>query len=181
MSKIRKIGNAPNPLKVTLNIWQTKVSCIHKVSTPKDQRTKFWSVLLYDQLFLRYMDVENRKSRKCTEWPQNDFEHLRVKGTLCTLSTLPLRPKILMRFAVRPAVSRYKVGENRKNRKHTELSQTELEPLTVKGILYALSTYPGVQTLVRFALWPAVFEMQGCRKLEKIENAPIGLRTTLET
>ena len=48
------------------------------------------SVLLYDQPFSRYKVLENRK---CAEQPQTNFEHLRVKSTLYTLSAYPLRPK----------------------------------------------------------------------------------------
>ncbi len=36
------------------------------------QRSKFWSLLLYDQLVSRYKVV---KIRKCTELPQNYLEH----------------------------------------------------------------------------------------------------------
>ncbi len=47
--------------------------------------------------------------------------------------------EILVRFALRPVVSRYKVA---KNWKCTKLPQTELEHLTVKSTQYTLCTYP---------------------------------------
>ncbi len=56
-------------------------------------RPKFWSVLPYNQPFSRYKVVENRKNWKCTKRPQNDLEHLMVKGTLHTVMYLTLRPK----------------------------------------------------------------------------------------
>ena len=47
------------------------------------------TVLLYDQPFSRYKVVENRK---CTEWPQNDLNHLTVERTLYTMNTTPQGP-----------------------------------------------------------------------------------------
>ncbi len=52
---------------------------------------------LYDQPFLRYTwykVVENQEHRKCTKWPQTEFEHLMVKSTLNALSTYPRGPNI---------------------------------------------------------------------------------------
>ncbi len=59
-------------------------------------RSKFQSVSLYNQPFLRHSFVENRK---CAEWPQNDLNHWSVKSTLCTLNT-----QISLRFALRSLV-----------------------------------------------------------------------------
>ena len=57
----------------------------------------------------------------------------------------------------------YKVFENQQC---TEWPQTELEHVTDKSTLYTLNTYPDAQILVRFALRPAVFKIQGRRKTE---------------
>ncbi len=45
------------------------------------------------------------KSRKCTECPQTQVEHLTVKSTLYTSNTYPWGPN-LVRFALWPAVSK---------------------------------------------------------------------------
>ncbi len=45
-------------------------------------RPKFWSVSLYDQLFLRHNMYKIGENRKSTEWLQTDLEHLTVKRTL---------------------------------------------------------------------------------------------------
>ena len=43
--------------------------------------------------FSRYKVIENQKNHKCTEWPQNDFEHLTVKITMYLNWHLHTRPK----------------------------------------------------------------------------------------
>ena len=49
-------------------------------------RPKFSSVLLYDQPFWRYRVAQSRKFRKCTEWPQADFEIFNIQKYSYTLS-----------------------------------------------------------------------------------------------
>ena len=44
---------------------------------PVSRRPKFRSISLYDQLFQSYRPFWH----KCTEWPQNDLEYYKVKGT----------------------------------------------------------------------------------------------------
>ncbi len=43
-------------------------------------------------LFPRYKVAENRKSWKCTEWPQTELEYLTVKKLLYTWNTYPWGP-----------------------------------------------------------------------------------------
>ncbi len=65
--------NAPNDTKMTLNHTRSNVHmCVTVSPSPK-----FQSVLLYHQPFLRYKPFWE----KCTEWPQNDLEHYKVKDT----------------------------------------------------------------------------------------------------
>ncbi len=47
-----KIGNALNDPKLNLNTWQSKVPCIHQYWP---QRSKFWSISLYDKQFRRFI------------------------------------------------------------------------------------------------------------------------------
>ena len=72
----------------------TLKSTLYTVST-HPLRPILWSTSLYDQLFLRCKVAENWKSPKCTEWPQNDVEHLTVEthskypANLCTYPRSP--------------------------------------------------------------------------------------------
>ncbi len=77
-TSLSKIRNPPNDLRMILS------TCIHWILTP---RPKFYPVSLYGQPFSRNKLVENRK---CTEWPENDIEHLTVKSTLYTLQNTHL-------------------------------------------------------------------------------------------
>ncbi len=74
-----------------------------------------------------------------------------------------LRPKCWSILLYDQRFSRYRVAENQKC---TEWPQIELDHLTDKSNLYALNTYPCGPNFVRFALRPAVFEIQGCWKSE---------------
>ncbi len=87
---------------------------------------------------------------------------------------LPLRPKVSSVLLYDHPFPRYKFAENRKC---TEWPQTELEHLTGKSTLYTLNTYPEAQILVRFALWLAVFEIQGRQN----GNAPNDPKLNLNT
>ncbi len=85
--------------------------------TLQDQRYTIYVLLLFLFAYYMYFDikvVENWKSRKCTEWPQTDVEHVTIKV---------------------PCV-------------------------------HCVSTYPRGRILVHFAITPAIFEIQGCRKSE---------------
>ena len=66
-------------------------------------RNIFGSVLLYDKPFSRYEGSKIGKNQKCTDWSQNDPEHLTVKSTLHALSTY-LEAQIVVSFALLPAV-----------------------------------------------------------------------------
>ncbi len=76
LSKIGKIGNAPNDLKCHWTLKTQKYLAYTKYLVP---RPKFWSVSIYWQPFFRYRVVKNRKNRKYTEWLHTDSEHLTVK------------------------------------------------------------------------------------------------------
>ncbi len=89
-------GNSLYCLRLSLNILETKVPCIQYVLNPE---TKLWSLSIYNQAFSRYKVAENRKNRKCTEWPQTDLEKLTVKSTLKSLSSCDRGP-ILVHFAL---------------------------------------------------------------------------------
>ena len=79
------------------------------------ERLKFWSVSLYNYLFLRYKVAE---IRKCTEWPQTELEQLTVKNTPYTLTTgTYLRgPNFVVCFALWQAVS--EIQGRRKSEMH---------------------------------------------------------------
>ena len=81
-----KIGNAPNDPKLNLTLNSQKYA-IYTMTYPL--RSKFSSVLLYDQPFPRYKIVKNRK---CTEWSQTALEYLTVKCTLYALHTYSRGP-----------------------------------------------------------------------------------------
>ena len=49
---------------------------------------------------------------------------------------------MLVRFALRLAVSDIQHVQGRRNRKYTETPQTEIEHLTFKSTPYTLNTYP---------------------------------------
>ncbi len=78
----------------------------------------------------------------------------------------PPRPKCHSVSLYDKPFSRYNVVENRKC---TEWPQNDLKHLTVKSTLYILNTHPKVKISLRFALRPAVFEIQCCRKSEFTE------------
>ena len=72
--------------------WPSAFNCqkypvyIHLILTP---RPKLHSFSLCYHPFSRNKIVENRK---CTEWPQNDLNHLTVTSALYTLNTYPGGP-----------------------------------------------------------------------------------------
>ncbi len=59
---------------------------------------QFHSVSLIEKPFLRYNVVKNRK---CTQWPQNDLNHLTVQSIYWTLTP---EAQISLRFALRSLV-----------------------------------------------------------------------------
>ena len=81
-TRLSKIGNTPNDPRTTLTTYNCHKHPVYIESLPP--RPKFHSVSLYELSFSRYKVVE---SRKCTEWPQNDLNHLTFKSTLYTLNT----------------------------------------------------------------------------------------------
>ncbi len=105
-TRLSKIGNAPNDPRMTLNTSVVTVPCIHWIPTPKTQisihfalwpamfemqgcwKSEIDSVLLYKP-FSRYNVFKNRK---CTEWTENDLNHLTVQSYLYTLNNYPGGP-----------------------------------------------------------------------------------------
>ena len=108
---------------------------IHLVLTHKGQIVvRFALRLVVSEIYVQVV-----KNRKCTEWPQTEYEHLTVKSTLYTLNTYPLRFKFSSVSLYDELFPRYKVF---KNRKCTVWPQTELEHLTGKSTLYTVNTQP---------------------------------------
>ncbi len=100
--------SAQNDPKMTLNITRSTLPYTFLLMS---QSPKFHPIFLYTQPFSRYKVVG---IGKCTEWPQDDLEHLTVKSTLYKLSTFP-EAHLLHDHPF----SKYKVVKNRKNRKCT--------------------------------------------------------------
>ncbi len=103
-------------------------------------RLKFHPIFLYDQTFLRYKVVDNRK---CTKWPQTELAHLTVKSTLHRLIT-NLRCQIFVRFTLRPAgfkiqgcrKSKSSHGCRNQSRKCTKWPPNDFEHYKIKGTPY---------------------------------------------
>ena len=94
-TRLSKIGNAPNDLRMTLNIYLTcQTYPVYTEYVPP--RPKFWSVSLYGQLILRHKVVENWK---CIEWPLSDLEQLSKHPAY--FEYFPPRARISLRFALR--------------------------------------------------------------------------------
>ena len=102
-------------------------------------RLKLWSILLYHKWFSRYkVDPKLEMHQKTPHWTSTpNSQHLIVKYSIYTKYLL--QKAKLVRFTLRRAFSKIKFV---KNRKCAEWPQTELEHLTVKGILYTLHTSP---------------------------------------
>ncbi len=135
--------------------WTLKNKKYPIYTTYLPPRPKFQPFLLCDQPFSRYKIDETRKFRKCTDWPQTEFEILTVKSTSSTLSTYPWGPNFGS-FCSTTAGFRdlrlLKIGNARNGLKW-------LEHLTVESTMHTLSPYPEAQILVRFVLRPAVFQI----------------------
>ncbi len=127
-----------NDLKLILKNKKYKIRYIYEVLTHEAQI--FVRFALRPAVF-KIQGYWKRKFRKCTEWPQTDFEILPVKSASHTSSNCARGPNFgpISDQLYDQGFSRYKVDENRKC---TELLRTELEHLTVKIILYAQNTYP---------------------------------------
>ncbi len=98
--------------------------------------------------------LKKSKNRKCTERPQNYFRHVMVNTTLYihVVGIYPRGPNLCLFRSTTGRFQKYKVVENRKNRKCTESPRTDLEHLTVKGTPYTLYKYPEGQIRRLFAL-----------------------------
>ncbi len=114
---------------------------------------------------------EISKSRKCTEWPQTELEHLRVKSTLYTLNTYPWGPNFapflstISRFRDTTCMRSAKVG-NAPNDSKLNLN-TE-----VKSALYTLNTYPWGPNFALCRSTISRFRDTTCTRSVKIGNEP---------
>ena len=137
--------------------WPKTLNCLkyfvytkylHPYTTPP--KTQIWTVSPNDQPFSRYQE-----NRKCTEWSQNDRNHLTVRSTLYILSTYSRSPNFGQFRSMVRHFRDTKILKNRKNQKCTDWPQPYLEHLTVKRTMYTLNAYP-CTNLAHFALWLAV-------------------------
>ena len=76
------------------------------------------------------------------------------------------KTQILARFTLQPGVE---LQGCQKLEMHHMILVSDLENLTNKSTPYTLSDYSWGPNLVYFVLRPAIFEVQGCQKLEKLE------------
>ncbi len=155
------------------------------------QISKFQSVSLYSQLFWSYRRFLKNKCSEWPKWPWTlqgqmypiyvllvSMSPLHQSSQVPNLSlfhsaasrfgitdhfetSAPNDPKTTLNTTSRFQDSRLSKIGNQKNWKCTEWPQNNLKHLTVKSTLYTLSAYPEAQILVRFALQPAVFQIQG--------------------
>ena len=85
-TRLSKIGNAPKDPRMTLTTSVSKVPCVH------------WILAHEAQISLRFalrpanFEIQACQKRKCTQWPHDYLNHLRVKSTPCTLNTHPRGP-----------------------------------------------------------------------------------------
>ena len=93
---------------------------------------------------------------KCTESPQNDIEPYKVKCTHIHVSLVFSSPKFLPVSLHDQPFSSYRPFLRQVHR----ITQNDLEPYEVKYIYICVTSFP--QISVRFALQPAIFEIQRC-------------------
>ncbi len=133
-------------------------------------RSKFCSVSLYDLPFPRYNMYKVGENRKCTEWPQTEFEDLTVKNTLYALNTYP-EAQILVNFALWLAISEIQhVHGRRKSQMH---QMTPIWTWKLNRQKYSICTKylitSEAQILVRFAIRLAVSKIQHLQSQWKLE------------
>ncbi len=92
---------------------------------------------------------------KCTKWPQNNLEHYKVKLPDICITSVPDSKFHSVSLYDQP-FSRYRPFWD----KCTEWPQIDLEPHKVKLPYICITSVRDSQILVRFALWPALFEIQ---------------------
>ncbi len=102
---------------------------------------------------------------------QTELQHLTDKSIIpvYTLNTYP-EAQILVRFALRLAISEIQHVQGRQKLEMHQTTQTELQNLAVKSTLHTLNTnYPEAQILVHFALRLAISEIQHVQGRRKSE------------
>ncbi len=139
---------------------------------------KCYSILLYNPPFSRYKVV----NRKCTEWHQNDLEHLTVKRIPCTVCTT--EAQIFVCFALRRAAFKIQgCWKLQKSEMHANDLQTDLEHVTVKSSPYTLGMYHRGLNLGPFQSTIKHFQDTFTRllKIWNFGNVPNDLRLALKS
>ncbi len=154
--------SALNDLKIILNTTRSKVFYMCVANVEEFQISPNFLCDCFQDTKLSISEMHQMPS----EWPWI----LNSQKYPVYIKYLPPRFKFLSLSLYDQLFSRYKVVKNRKIRKCTDWSQTDLEYLTIKK-------YP----FFRFALRPAVSEMQGLLKVENFGNVPNDLRLTLKS
>ena len=131
--RLAKHRTAPNNPRMTLITEMSKIPCVHWILTPEAQ------ISLCFALRPAVFKIQVFQKSKCTEWPQNDLKHLRVKSTLCTLNTNLWGPKFHSVSLYDQSFPRYRIF---KNRKCAQWPQNDLNHWSVKCTLCTLNTHP---------------------------------------
>ena len=85
------------------------------IQIPTSEVQSFVQFTLRPELFSRYKVVENeKKNRKCTEWPQNYLKHSTVKSTLYTLGIYHQYPN----FGPFPSTAVFQIQDCQKSEMH---------------------------------------------------------------
>ena len=133
---------------------------------PVSTSPRFYPVSLYDKLFISYRPF----LEKCTEWPQNDLEHYKLKCTLHVLF-VSLVPKFHSVLLYGQPFLRYMASFLRQVPRAIFEIQAILRqvhwmtsnwPWTLQGqiTLSSITTLHESQIPLSFALRPAVFELR---------------------
>ncbi len=131
---LSKIGNALNDHKLNLNTGQSKVPCMDQILTTEAHIVVRFALRLtvseIKHVQCHQISEMHQMTSNCT-WTVNS-----QKYSIYT-AYLPPRPTFSSILLYDQPFPRYKVA---KNRKCTECTQTELEHLIVKSILYTSNT-----------------------------------------
>ncbi len=142
--------------------------------TPNAQKYSIYSkyprgsnIVWFRSTTICFRDTRLPKSEM--HWMTSDWQWA-FKRLKCPAHTrcLPSRPTFWSVSFYNQPFSRYIYTKllQKKNRKYTEWLQSDIEDIMVKGAMYTISTCHRAQILAPFALHPAVFEIQSCRKSE---------------
>ncbi len=130
---------------------------------------KFESFSLYSQLFWSYRLLWE----KCTEWPPNDLKQ--VQGQMYAIYVLPV--SMIPKFHT---ISLYGQPFFRNMSFWDKCAcwpQNDIEPYKVKLPYISITTPPGSQISLHFALGPAVFELQPFFETRAPNDSKMNLNT----